>query len=74
MYTVGKVTDNHRFTFKSETSGIKPMDLAMEDMFGSSPKIVMEDKTIDRKYAALDYDFLNINNYLEQVLQLEQCV
>ncbi len=71
MYTVGKVTDNHRFKFKSEISGIKPMDLAMEDMFGSSPKIVMEDKTIDRKYAALEYDILNINNYLEQVLQLE---
>ncbi|MGY3053375.1 phosphoribosylformylglycinamidine synthase [Pedobacter sp. UYEF25] len=71
MYTVGKVTDNHSFTFKSETSGIKPMDLAMEDMFGSSPKIVMEDKTIDRKYAALDYDASKLNTYLEQVLQLE---
>ncbi|MET4082993.1 phosphoribosylformylglycinamidine synthase [Pedobacter sp. UYP30] len=71
MYTVGKVTDNHRFTFKSETSGIIPMDLAMEDMFGSSPKIVMEDKTIDRKYAALTYDATKLNSYLEQVLQLE---
>ena len=71
MYTVGKVTDNHRFTFKSETSGIMPMDLAMEDMFGSSPKIVMEDKTILRKYAALDYDSTKLNTYLEQVLQLE---
>lgn len=71
MYTVGTVTDNHRFTFKSESSGIMPMDLAMDDMFGSSPKIVMEDKTIDRKYAALKYDSSKLNTYLEQVLQLE---
>src|SRR5690606_31376188 len=38
MYTVGVVTDNDRFTFESKTTGEKPMDFALEDMFGSSPK------------------------------------
>jgi len=38
MYTVGDVTLNNRFTFESKTTGEKPMDLALEDMFGSSPK------------------------------------
>jgi len=71
MYTVGKVTGDHRFTFKSETSGIKPMDFDLKDMFGSSPKIVMEDQTIDRKYQPIAYDSAKINTYLEQVLQLE---
>ncbi|MBB2144455.1 phosphoribosylformylglycinamidine synthase [Pedobacter sp. LMG 31464] len=71
MYTVGKVTGNHRFTFESATSGAKPMDLALEDMFGSSPKVVMEDKKIDRKYQAVAYDKTQLNTYLEQVLQLE---
>jgi phosphoribosylformylglycinamidine synthase len=71
MYTVGKVTNDHRFTFKSETTGAKPMDFALEDMFGSSPKVVMEDQKIDRKYQAVDYDKTQLNNYLEQVLQLE---
>jgi len=71
MYTVGKVTDNHRFTFQSATTGVKPMDLALEDMFGSSPKVVMEDQKIDRKYQSVDYDKTQLNTYLEQVLQLE---
>lgn len=71
MYTVGKVTNDHRFTFKSETTGAKPMDFALEDMFGSSPKVIMEDQKIDRKYQAIDYNQNQLHNYLEQVLQLE---
>jgi len=37
MYTVGEVTTNNRFTFESKTTGDKPMDLALKEMFGSSP-------------------------------------
>ena len=71
MYTVGTVTGDHRFTFESATTGAKPMDLELKDMFGSSPKMVMEDKTIDRKYEPVTYDKTQLNVYLEQVLQLE---
>ncbi len=71
MYTVGTVTGDHRFTFESATTGAKPMDLELKDMFGSSPKMVMEDKTIDRKYEPVTYDKTQLNSYLEQVLQLE---
>ncbi len=71
MYTVGKVTGNHRFTFQSTKTGAKPMDLALEDMFGSSPKVVMDDKKIDRKYESITYNSAKLNEYLEQVLQLE---
>lgn len=71
MYTVGKVTNDHRFTFKSESTGAKPMDFALEDMFGSSPKVVMEDQKIDRTYQSVDYNPSQLNIYLEQVLQLE---
>ncbi|EDM34163.1 phosphoribosylformylglycinamidine synthase [Pedobacter sp. BAL39] len=71
MYTVGDVTGDHRFTFASKTTGLKPMDLELKDMFGSSPKVVMEDQTIDRKYQPLVYQQEKINEYLEQVLQLE---
>jgi phosphoribosylformylglycinamidine synthase len=71
MYQVGDVTGDHRFTFESKTTGAKPMDFALEDFFGSSPKVVMTDTTIDRKYADLDYNVKNISTYLEQVLQLE---
>ncbi|MDB2385501.1 phosphoribosylformylglycinamidine synthase [Polaribacter sp.] len=71
MYTVGDVTGDDRFTFESKTKGDKPMDLALEDMFGSSPKTVLTDKTIIRKYKNPRYKTKNLKIYLEQVLQLE---
>jgi phosphoribosylformylglycinamidine synthase len=71
MYTVGEVTGDHRFTFESATTGAKPMDFALEDMFGSSPKTIMTDKTVAVNYADVAYTQENIYNYLNQVLQLE---
>lgn len=71
MYTVGEVTDDHRFTFESATTGARPMDLNMEDMFGSSPKVIMQDHTVERKYEPVTYDPAKINTYLEAMLQLE---
>ncbi|WP_405296434.1 phosphoribosylformylglycinamidine synthase [Algibacter sp. Ld11] len=71
MYTVGEVTGNNRFTFESKTKGDKPMDLALEDMFGSSPKTVLTDKTVVRNYKNPRYKTKNLKIYLEQVLQLE---
>ena len=71
MYQVGDVTDNHRFTFESKTTGEKPMDFALEDFFGSSPKTIMTDKTVTINYTNLNYSQEKIATYLEQVLQLE---
>ena len=71
MYTVGDVTGDDRFAFESKTNGAKPMDLALEDMFGSSPKTIMTDKTVVRKYKNPRYKTKNILIYLDQVLQLE---
>ncbi|EAP88328.1 phosphoribosylformylglycinamidine synthase [Croceibacter atlanticus HTCC2559] len=71
MYTVGDVDGSHQFTFESKTTGQKPMDLALEDMFGSSPKTIMNDTTINRKYHSIEYHSADVTHYLEQVLQLE---
>jgi len=71
MYTVGDVTGDDRFTFQSKTNGHKPMDLAMEDMFGSSPKTILTDNTVVRNYKNPRYKTKNLQIYLEQVLQLE---
>ncbi|WP_426293935.1 phosphoribosylformylglycinamidine synthase [Dyadobacter endophyticus] len=71
MYTVGEVTGDHRFTFESSTTGAKPMDLAMDEMFGSSPKTYMHDKTVDRTYEPVQYETSKLHQYLEQLLQLE---
>ena len=71
MYEVGDVTTDHRFTFKSATTGKSPMDLHLDDMFGSSPKTVMTDVTVARNYKEPTYELGKIHDYLEQVLQLE---
>ncbi len=71
MYEVGDVTGDNRFTFKSATTGESPMDMELSDMFGSSPKTVMNDSTIKRKYSAPSYSLEHFYDYLDQVLQLE---
>lgn len=71
MYEVGDVNGSHKFTFESKTTGEKPMDFALEDMFGSSPKTIMSDKKIDRNYSGLNYSDESIKTYLKAVLQLE---
>jgi len=71
IYDVGDVTGDNRFTFESKSKGIKPMDLELTDMFGSSPKTVMDDITVDRNYLATSYKLEFFHDYLEQVLQLE---
>jgi phosphoribosylformylglycinamidine synthase len=71
MYQVGDVTDDHRFTFESKSTKLKPMDYALEDFFGSSPKTIMTDRNVLRSYAELTYSISNIPSYLNQVLQLE---
>ncbi|NJW52789.1 phosphoribosylformylglycinamidine synthase [Salinimicrobium oceani] len=71
LYAVGEVTEDRKFTFQSEKSGAKPMDLALGDMFGSSPKTVMKDRTVNRTYADVAYSPKQFHKYLEQVLQLE---
>ena len=71
MYEVGEVTGDQRFTFESKSKGDKPMDLDLEDMFGSSPKTIMNDITIERKYKNPKYTLAHFHEYLDQVLQLE---
>jgi phosphoribosylformylglycinamidine synthase len=71
IYDVGEVTGKHRFTFESKTTGEKPMDLALEDMFGSSPKTIMNDVTVEKEYSGISYNTKNFYDYLDQVLQLE---
>ncbi|WP_262250177.1 phosphoribosylformylglycinamidine synthase [Parapedobacter soli] len=71
MYTVGKVTDDRRFVFQSGSTGEKPLDYALSDFFGSSPKTVMTDQRIPRVYEPIDYVIDDIPTYLDQLLQLE---
>ena len=71
LYAVGHVTEDRQFTFESKKSGAKPMDLALGDMFGSSPQMIMKDRTVHRSYYDIDYYKEDLHDYLEQLLQLE---
>jgi phosphoribosylformylglycinamidine synthase len=71
MYEVGDVTGDDRFTFESATTGEKPMDVHLTDIFGSSPKTILTDSSIKRNYKAPAYELEFFHDYLEQVLQLE---
>ena len=70
FYVVGKTTDDHRFVFR-QNDGVKPIDLAMSDMFGSSPKTYMVDKTVKREPKSFKYTASELNEYITNVLQLE---
>ncbi len=71
MYEVGVVTEDHRFTFEGTNSGTKPMDMDMNDMFGSSPKTILTDKTIIAQYDNIEYDENELLDDLKAVLRLE---
>jgi len=71
IYEVGEVTADNRFCFQSKTKNSKPIDLELSDMFGNSPKTIIEDITITTNYSDLEYSRRRIAKYLEQVLQLE---
>ncbi len=70
MYVVGETTGDHRFEFVMH-DGTKPIDLEMADMFGNSPKTIMHDKTVERKYQEPQTETAKIGEYLENVLSLE---
>ena len=70
MYVVGETTGDHRFSFQ-QADGVRPFDLAVDQMFGSSPKTYMIDKTVDRPYEMPVYELPKLHEYLTNVLQLE---
>ncbi len=70
MYVVGETTGDARFAFE-QADGVRPFDLSVSQMFGSSPKTYMVDKTVERKYSNAEYDAENIEDFLTDVLRLE---
>ena len=70
MYVVGETTGDARFAFQ-QADGVRPFDLAVSQMFGSSPKTYMVDETVERKYEDAKYSEKDLTKYVEDVLQLE---
>lgn len=71
MYVIGETTGDHRFTFENANNGDRPIDLELKDMFGNPPKTIMKDKTVKEKYSELEYSADRLEEYIEQVLQIE---
>ena len=73
LYVVGETTGDAHFSFE-QGDGVRPFDLEVSQMFGHSPKTIMRDKTVERKYenvSSIQNSKLEIQNQLEKVLQLE---
>ena len=74
LYVVGETTGDAHFSFE-QGDGVRPFDLEVSQMFGHSPKTIMRDNTVERKYENVEYDgnsqFSILNSQLEKVLQLE---
>ncbi len=70
MYIVGETTGDGRFVFQ-QADGIRPFDLAVSQMFGSSPKTYMKDETVEHHYEMPCYTPDKLDAYLQEVLRLE---
>ena len=70
MYVVGETTGDAHFSFE-QADGKRPFDLDVAQMFGHSPKTVMVDETVERKYENPTYETSQLSEYLHNVLQLE---
>ncbi len=70
FYVVGETTSDDRFVFE-QPDGVRPIDLGMKDMFGSSPKTVMTDNTVCKTWADTELKESDIPQYISNVLALE---
>ena len=70
LYVVGETTGDAHFSFV-QGDGKKPFDLDVAQMFGHSPKTVMQDEIVVRHYEDVTYSQDKIDEYLQRVLQLE---
>ncbi len=72
FYVVGETTDDARFVFEQE-DGCRPIDLAMADMFGNSPKTVMTDSKTERTFIPVEYSTspADVEGYIRDMLGLE---
>ncbi len=71
MYVVGETTGDAHFSFV-QGDGVKPFDLDVAQMFGHSPKTIMDDETVERHYEDAHLLMRTTSTSISQrVLQLE---
>jgi len=70
MYVVGETTGDMKFVFE-QTNGEKPIDLRLDYMIGKPPRTIMNDTTIDEKFAPIEISEEKLQEYIQNVLQVE---
>ncbi len=75
--SIENVVDAIKLELRSDNSpfrglgGSFPIDLALEDFFGKSPRTVIIDNTVSEHYAAPEISEEKLQSYIENVLQVE---
>jgi phosphoribosylformylglycinamidine synthase len=69
MYIVGKVGRNRQLIFQDKEG--TPINLSLNDMFGNSPKTVINDRTVVEKFAPVVIPKEDLEERIKQVLRLE---
>jgi len=67
LYQVGETRTDHELVFTDESSGIRPIDLNLNDFFGKPPKTILSDQTqkeqfkpvMDTRYEIRDAGYAN---------------
>jgi phosphoribosylformylglycinamidine synthase len=72
FYVIGEVTGDMQFTLENPVTSEKPIDMALEALFGDPPKTVMKDGKAEASFSELEYKQEKIVEYTEQVLQIEE--
>lgn len=72
FYIIGEVTGDMQFTLENPVTKEKPIDLALTSLFGNPPRTIMNDIIVDGSFKNPEYSIDKIEQYIEQVLQLEE--
>lgn len=70
LYVVGETTNDMRLVFEKDNTE-RPIDLALGDMFGSSPQTIMQDNHVEQHYSPVEYSQDKLEEYLDNVLRME---
>ena len=68
LYVVGETTGDAHFAFQ-QADGKRPFDLDVAQMFGHSPKTIMRDNTVERRYAPVEASDYSKNSEPSELLK-----
>lgn len=71
LYVVGTATDDQQLKFINQKKNTVAFDLKVSHLFGTSPKTILKDDSVQASFAPVTYQVSQWRKYLRQVLQLE---